>query len=159
MASVLVPVIYLVVIVGGLLVFGRFYKGRHAVKGADPYFPRHIDRDIYVSLIGQDPPAPDTLLKGALLRRAMTDVHRIIRIREDKPALQQLLQKGLIGEDLWNSLLAAEKELETEILEVQAEANTFVEGWGSIIFNSASELVGNEKIQAVFRGVPKMRAD
>ena len=61
-----------------------------------------------------DPPAPETLLKAALVRRAMTDVTRIIRLREDKPALQILLQKGSIGDDLWNSLLAAEKELEAD---------------------------------------------
>jgi hypothetical protein len=30
MASVLVPVLYLLVIFGGLFIFGRFYKGRHA---------------------------------------------------------------------------------------------------------------------------------
>ncbi len=92
-------------------------------KGFEPYFPRHKDRDIYVSLLQRtDPPAPDQLLKAALIRRAMTDVHRITRLREDKPALQNLLQKGSIGDDLWNSLLAAEKELEAEILEVAAEA-------------------------------------
>ena len=52
-----------------------------------------------------------------------------------------------------------EKEMEAEILEVQHEANTFVEGWGGIIFNTASEMVNSKKIQAVFEGVPKMRAE
>lgn len=77
----------------------------------------------------------------------MTNVHRILRLREDKPALQALLQKGSIGDDLWASLLAAEKELEAEIMETAAEANTFVEGWGQLIFQTATEMIHNEKMR------------
>ena len=106
-----------------------------------------------------DPPAPETLLKAALVRRAMTDVTRIIRLREDKPALQNLLQKGSIGDDLWNSLLAAEKELEAEILEVAAEANAYVEGWGSVIFQTATEMMHNEKMRTLIEQIPAIRAE
>ena len=106
-----------------------------------------------------DPPAPETLLKAALVRRAMTDVTRIIRLREDKPALQNLLQKGSIGDDLWNSLLAAEKELEAEILEVAAEANAYVEGWGSVIFQTATEMMHNEKMRSLVEQIPAIRAE
>lgn len=88
----------------------------------------------------------------------MTDVTRVVKLREDKPALQNLLQKGSIGDDLWNSLLQAEKELETEIMEVVAEANTFVEGWGAIIFQTAGELIANEKMRSVFDGTAASRA-
>jgi len=80
----------------------------------------------------------------------MTDVQRVLKIREDKPALQNLLQKGSIGDELWNSLLAAEKELEAEIMEVVAEANSFVAGWGQVIFQTANEMLANEKMRAVF---------
>lgn len=100
----------------------------------------------------------EALLKAALIRRAMTDVTRVVKLREDKPALQNLLQKGSIGDDLWNSLLQAEKELETEIMEVVAEANTFVEGWGAIIFQTAGELIANEKMRSVFDGTAASRA-
>ena len=106
-----------------------------------------------------DPPAPETLLKAALVRRAMTDVTRIIRLREDKPALQNLLQKGSMGDDLWNSLLAAEKELEAEILEVAAEANAYVEGWGSVIFQTATEMMHNEKMRSLVEQIPAIRAE
>ena len=75
-----------------------------------------------------------------------------------KSLLQNLLQKGSIGDDLWNSLLAAEKELEAEIVEVVAEANTFVEGWGQIILQSASEMIGNEKSRQIFESIPQARA-
>ena len=87
-----------------------------------------------------DPPASETLLKAALVRRAMTDVSRIIRLCEDKPTLQSLLQKGSIGDDLWNGLLPAEKEL---------EANAYVEGWGSVIFQTATEMMHNEKMRTL----------
>jgi translocation protein SEC66 len=98
------------------------------------------------------------LLKAALVRRAIADVQRILRIREDKPALQNLLQKGSVGDDLWNSLLAAEKELEAEIVEVHAEANSFVEGWGQVLFQTASEMVANEKTRAIVEQIPLERA-
>ena len=106
-----------------------------------------------------DPPVHEALLKAALVRRAMTDVARIVKLREDKPALQNLLQKGTIGDDLWNSLLQAEKELEAEVMEVVAEANTFVESWGTIIFQTAGELIANEKIRSVFEGTAALRAN
>jgi translocation protein SEC66 len=125
----------------------------------EPYFPRHHERDTYVTLLQRtNPPASDALLKAALVRRAIADVQRILRIREDKPALQNLLQKGSIGDDLWNSLLAAEKELEAEIVEVHAEANTFVEGWGQVLFGTASEMLANEKTRAIVEQIPLERA-
>jgi translocation protein SEC66 len=97
------------------------------------------------------------LLKAALVRRAVADVHRVIRIREDKPALQNLLQKGSIGDELWNSLLNAEKEMEAEILEVVGEANSFVEGWGQAIFPTANEIIANEKMRSVFEHTAEVK--
>jgi translocation protein SEC66 len=178
MASVLVPVFYVFVLFGGLFIFGHFYRKRSASmpqplpgrlysrahvhssgKQIEPYFPRHHERDTYVSLLQRtDPPASDGLLRAALVRRAIADVQRILRIREDKPALQNLLQKGSVGDDLWNSLLAAEKELEAEIVEVHAEANTFVEGWGQVLFQTASEMLANEKTRAIVEQIPLERA-
>ncbi|OSC99044.1 hypothetical protein PYCCODRAFT_1438656 [Trametes coccinea BRFM310] len=160
MASVLIPVLYVLIVFGSLLVFSYFYRRRNARKVYEPYFPPHHERDVYFSLMQMtDPPAPETLLKAALVRRAMTDVTRIIRLREDKPALQNLLQKGSIGDDLWNSFLAAEKEMETEILEVAAEANAYVEGWGSVIFQTATEMMHNEKMRTLVEQIPSIRAE
>jgi translocation protein SEC66 len=81
------------------------------------------------------------------MRRAMADVQRVMRIREDKPALQNLLQKGSVGDNLWNSFLAAEKEIDVEVMEVISEANSFVEGWGQTIFPTATEMLVNEKMR------------
>ena len=93
------------------------------------------------------------------MRRAIADVFRAVRFREDKPAIQNLLQKGLVGDDLLSSLLAAEKELEGEVREVCAEANTFVEGWGSLIFPTANEIIANERMRAMFESTNKLRAE
>jgi len=160
MASVVIPVVYLFVVFGGLFVFSFFSRKRNAAKQYDHYFKSHPERDTYVTLLQQsDPPAHEAILKAALVRRAVADVGRALRIREDKPALQNLLQKGSIGDDLWNSLLAAEKELEGEVREVVAEANTFVEGWGAIIFPTANEIIANEKMRQTFEQFAKLRAE
>ncbi|KAI0306503.1 Sec62/63 complex, subunit Sec66 [Multifurca ochricompacta] len=159
MASVLVPVFYVLVVFGGLFIFGHFYRKRSANKQIESYFPRHHERDTYVTLLQRtDPHTSDPLLKAALVRRAVADVQRILRLREDKQALQNLLQKGSVGDDLWNSLLAAEKELEAEIVEVHAEANSFVEGWGHVLFQTASEMLANEKTRAIVEQIPFERS-
>ncbi|KAJ3513658.1 hypothetical protein NLJ89_g2836 [Agrocybe chaxingu] len=160
MASVLVPVAYVIIIFGGLFVFSFFYRKHTSTKAYEPYFPSHPERNAYITLLQKtDPPAHDALLKSALVRRAMADVQRVLRIREDKPALQNLLQKGSIGDDLWNSLLSAEKELEAEIMEVVAEANSFVDGWGQHIFPTANEMLANEKIRTVYERTNEVKAE
>ena len=53
---------------------------------------------------------------------------------------------------------AAEKELEAEIVDVVSEANTFREGWGQIIFATASEMAMAEKTRDVVMSIPKMKA-
>ncbi|KAI0690037.1 Pre protein translocase subunit Sec66-domain-containing protein [Cytidiella melzeri] len=160
MASVFVPLLYVFIVFGGLWVFSTFYKRHIQSKAIEPYFSRHHERDVYISLLQRtDPPAPDALLKAALLRRAVTNVQRIMRLREDKPAMQNLLQKGSIGDDLWNSLLAAERELEAEVLETAAEANSFVDGWGQIIFQSATELLNTEKMRLMVENMEQIRIE
>lgn len=160
MASVFVPVAYVIIVFGGLFIFSYFYRKHTSTRVYEPYFPSHPERNAYVTLLQMtDPPASDALLKSALVRRAMADVQRVLRIREDKPALQNLLQKGSVGDDLWNSLLAAEKELEAEIMEVVAEANSFVEGWGQVIFPTANEMLANEKMRAVFERTNEVKAE
>jgi translocation protein SEC66 len=102
MTSVIIPIAYLVVIFGGLYVFSVLYR-RHTAgksthynwvyerlrsncspvpfqlcsstgKHVDPYYESHPERDAYVTLLQQDPPAPEVTLKAALMRRAIADV-------------------------------------------------------------------------------------
>jgi len=160
MASVLVPVAYLIIIFGGLFVFSFFYRKHTSRKVYEPYFPSHPERNAYITLLQKkDPPPHDALMKAALVRRAMADVQRVLRIREDKPALQNLLQKGSVGDNLWNSLLAAEKELEAEVMEVVSEANSFVEGWGQAIFATANEMLVNEKMRTAVERINETKEE
>lgn len=64
---------------------------------------------------------PDSILKAALLQRACEDVHRILAIRSGKQALSNLLQRGSVGDDLWQRFTRAEKEMEEELRDVVTE--------------------------------------
>ncbi|CAG8584067.1 12832_t:CDS:2 [Acaulospora morrowiae] len=123
-----------------------------------PWFPEHTTRDIYLSLLQQDSPAATELqLKAALLRRAMTDVERVLKLREDRPALLTLVQKGAVGDDLWSSFLEAEQEIQNDIMEVTAEADTFKENWGQTIFSTANEMVQHEKHKKINDQMKELR--
>lgn len=67
------------------------------------------------------PRVPDSVLRAALLRRAVEDIQRLIQIRSSKQACQQLLQRGSVGDDLWQRFKRAEKELEEELKDVVQE--------------------------------------
>ncbi|KIY50922.1 hypothetical protein FISHEDRAFT_38330 [Fistulina hepatica ATCC 64428] len=156
MASVVIPFLYVIIVFGGLYVFSHIYRRKLASQSPEPYFPPHTERNTYITLLQQN--APETTLKAALVRRAVADVKMVIRVREDKAALQLLLQKGTVGDDLWNSCLAAEKELEAEIYEVISEANSYVEGWGQLIFPTANEVIANERYRAAFDKTNEVKA-
>lgn len=64
---------------------------------------------------------PESVLKAALLRRATEDIHRLLTIRNGKQALSTLLQRGSVGDDLWQRFLRAEKEMEEELRDVVNE--------------------------------------
>jgi translocation protein SEC66 len=99
------------------------------------------------------------VLKAALLNRAMADVRRIIRMRDDKQAMATLVQKGSLGDETVARFGMAEKELEAEILDVVSEANTFRDGWGQLIFPTAGEMVAHLKHKEVYYGVAAQRED
>lgn len=125
------PFIYLSILVGSLFTFSHIYRQRKALKAASlaPWFPPHLQRNVYLSLLHHEPPStgektvkvPDSVLKAALLRRAMEDIHRIVQVRNAKQALSTLLQRGCVGDDLWQRFLRAEKEVEEELKDVVNE--------------------------------------
>ncbi len=88
-----------------------------------------MQRNIYLSLLHEEPAAgqekapkvPESLLRAALLRRAVEDIHRIIQIRSAKQACSTLLQRGSVGDDLWQRFQRAEKEMEDELRDVVME--------------------------------------
>jgi translocation protein SEC66 len=90
-----------------------------------------MQRNIYLSLLHEEPvegqekapKIPDSLLRAALLRRAVEDIHRIIQIRSAKQACSTLLQRGSVGDDLWQRFQRAEKEMEEELRDVVMEVS------------------------------------
>lgn len=163
--GLILPVAYITVLAGSLAVFSSVYRTRKAVQSATlaPWFPSHLQRNIYLSLLhlepqeGQEkaPIVPDSVIKAALLRRAVEDIQRLIKIRTQKQACSSLLQRGSVGDDLWQRFLRAETEMEEELRDVVVEANGLAPNWGQSIFQSANEMNANmqfrkkiEQIQA-----------
>ncbi|KAF2164307.1 hypothetical protein M409DRAFT_25186 [Zasmidium cellare ATCC 36951] len=159
--NLLLPIIYLTILIGSLYTFSHVYRQRKITKAArlENWFPPHRQRDIYLSLLHIDPQeaseggekklskVPDSVLKAALLRRAVEDIQRIVVLRSSKPALQTLLQRGSVGDELWQRFLRAEKEMEEEVKDVVNEANAFAPNWGQTIFQSANEINQNRLIK------------
>lgn len=67
------------------------------------------------------PQVPQSILRAALIRRAVEDIHRIIQIRTAKQACSTLLQRGSVGDDLWQRFTRAEGEMEAELRDVVME--------------------------------------
>ncbi|TKX23674.1 translocation protein sec66 [Elsinoe australis] len=160
--GLLIPIAYLTVLLGSLGTFSYLYRKRKAQKAAslEPWFPSHLQRNIYLSLLHIDPSdastgsektlskVPESIIKAALMRRAVEDIHRIIQVRNAKPALQTLLQRGSVGEELWQRFLRAEQEIEEEVKDVVNEANALAPNWGQVIFQSANEIANNQLAKA-----------
>jgi translocation protein SEC66 len=141
------PILYLTIVIGSLYTFSTLYRKRQLNKAAklEPWFPPHKQRDIYLSLLHLDPAeasegdgekklskVPDSVLKAALLQRALEDIRRIVQLRSAKPALQTLLQRGSVGDELWQRFLRAEKEMEEEVKDVVNEVGQNIQSFRSM---------------------------
>lgn len=149
--SLLIPITYLTILVGSLATFSSLYRGRQtkAKLNLQPYFGTHTARNVYLTLLHQaDTQAdlknvPNSVLMAALMERACEDIMRIREIQTRKGPLNTLLQRGVVGDDIWQRLLRAEQELEVELKDVVAEANALAAGWGQHIFQNVNEIVVN----------------
>lgn len=124
------------------------------------------------------PQVPQSILRAALIRRAVEDIHRIIQIRTAKQACSTLLQRGSVGDDLWQRFTRAEGEMEAELRDVVMEvrvhfardtsprpaaaranqwqanpilmrqANALAPNWGQSIFQNANEIAANGLFQS-----------
>ena len=109
------------------------------LASSDDWFPSHPERDAYERLLqAYEPPAEEATeaeqkasqkpLHIALVRRAMTNVRRAWELQEERRSMSKLMQMGAIHEDLWERLQRAEQDLKIEIYDVEAEAETYIEG-------------------------------
>ena len=134
------PILYLTILIGSLYTFSSLYRKRQQRKAEslESWFPPHKPRDIYLSLLSLDPAGgsegdekklskiPDSVLKAALMRRALEDIQRILHLRTSKNALQSLMQKGSVGDELWQRFQRAEQEMEAEVKDVVNEVRAFI---------------------------------
>jgi len=136
----------------------------------EPWFQPSTARNVYLSLLhlpDSSPSAkavPDSVLRAALLRRAVTVLHRAIHVRSAKGPLQALLQRGSVGDDTWTQFTQAEKELDAELKEIMEEANSLTPPgmqppWGQFIFQSAAEMAHNERFQKKVESFAEKGAD
>lgn len=150
--GLVVPFAYLGLLIGSLATFSSLYRRRKSggrssfcassrfeanwrrianSTSLKPWFGPHLQRDIYLTLLHLEPEpgkvtsqaVPDSLLKAALLQRATEDINRVLEIRSAKQALSNLLQRGSVGDDLWQRFLRAEKEVEAELRDVVEEVS------------------------------------
>ncbi|KAK8114620.1 preprotein translocase subunit Sec66 [Apiospora kogelbergensis] len=149
--SLALPFGYIFVLGSSLYVFSTIYRKRKAAESANlaPWFPAHLQKEVYSTLLELDADkdrktkVPESVVRAALLRRAVEDIARIIQVRQAKQALNTLLQRGSVGEDLNQRFQRAEKEIEEELKDVVMEANALAPGWGQTIFQSANEIAAN----------------
>ncbi|KAI5466666.1 Sec62/63 complex, subunit Sec66 [Mariannaea sp. PMI_226] len=151
------PLAYVAVLAGALMTFSTIYRKRKAAESANlaPWFGPHLQRNVYLSLLHLQPEdgdekserIPDSVLRAALLRRAVEDIRRLIQIKNAKQACTSLLQRGSVGDDLWQRFQRAEKEMEAELRDVVTEANALAPNWGQSIFQSAHEMTANAALR------------
>ncbi|KIL94577.1 hypothetical protein FAVG1_01508 [Fusarium avenaceum] len=145
------PFAYVLVLGSALMTFSTIYRKRQAAESANlaPWFGPHLQRNVYLSLLHLEddtekgPKVPDSILRAALLRRAVEDIRRLIQIKSAKQACGSLLARGSVGDDLWQRFQRAEKEMEEELRDVVTEANALAPNWGQSIFHSAHEMTAN----------------
>ncbi|KAK6510193.1 translocation protein S66 [Arthrobotrys musiformis] len=157
LASLLPPILYIVIILGSMGIFSSLYRKRKAQAAAsmEPWFTPSLARDIYLTLLHlpdtpNPPKIPDSVLRAALLRRATDVIQKAIVIRQSKGPLQALLQKGSVGDDTWAQFLKAEQDIDAEIKEVAEDAMALSnqnQQWAQFIFQSAAEMLTNERLR------------
>ncbi|KAJ3356336.1 translocation protein S66 [Kappamyces sp. JEL0680] len=120
---------------------GKTIKGRETAS-VQEY--EELSEQYYV-----DDPSGCRILQVALMKRAMECVKRVMRLQQEKPPLQQMVREGVIGESLWEKLLAAEIGLEQEMKDLMEEANIYKSNWGATLLQEASQLAQRQmQIQA-----------
>ncbi|KAL0095185.1 Sec62/63 complex, subunit Sec66 [Phycomyces blakesleeanus] len=149
MNSLILPAIYLGGCIAAMSGFSYLYRRATNFQPIEPWFPENVEKEQYIQLLNCETPVPEHHLKAALLRRAMEAVRRLVQVQQEKPALQQLMRTGSIGDDLWRDFGVAEQDIMAELQEVVGEANTYKENWGQTIFSTAAQMLEHEKQKAM----------
>lgn len=133
---------WLIILVVFKLAYNRYQRQKQVSK--KKWYPTHPEKEAYEALItnGEE---NEEVLRKALLRRAMTDVKRVWELQEEKEALHKLTRSGAIPESMLNSYKDADHDMQLEIFDLQAEAETFKPGWSQTILKESAQLVQRER--------------
>lgn len=121
-----------------IIAFKLYTRSRGRKRGG--WFGENQEKVAYERLLADNPDNEDAL-KRALMRRCITDVRRLMSLQEERESIMSLSRAGALSEDMLLSFKEAEKELELELFEVQAEAETFKNGWGEDIVRDSVRLM------------------
>ncbi|KAG2218731.1 hypothetical protein INT45_006883 [Circinella minor] len=157
MNSLALPALYLGGCIAAMSVFSFVYRRVTGIKTVEPWFSENNEKEQYIILLNAEKPVPEHHLRAALLRRAMEAVRRLVHIQQEKPALQQLMRMGSIGDDLWRDFSVAEQQTMMELQEVSQEANTYKSNWGQTIFSTAAQMLEHEKQKILQKEMKTMK--
>ncbi len=116
--TIFAPVLYLAGLTGLFLLFTRLRRKPDAIT---PYFAPHVpksEHDELAELFGLSNQRHRRILEIALMRRAIEDIKRAVRIQEEKPSVQNMVSQGIVGEGLLVRIRQAEAELNVEMVQV-----------------------------------------
>lgn len=133
---------WLIILVIFKLVYNRYRQ--RSKSSRKKWFPSHPEKEAYEALLADDSVTEEALRK-ALLKRAMTDVKRVWQLQEEKDSLYKLMRAGSVPESLWANYKDADQDMQLEIYDLQAEAETFKPGWSQAILREAAQLVQRER--------------
>ena len=122
----------------------KFLQYRKSNKKTE-YF-KFEETDIFNDLVEQE--AEQKKLGQALMKRAVANIQKMMKLREDKQAVSILLKYGSVGDDLWNELATAEEVLSADIMDTVESAELVKQGWGQSIFPEAQQIVQHEQRKA-----------
>ena len=78
-------------------------------------------------------------LKKKLMRRALASIPIILDLQKDGQEIDRLYKKGMITDDVHSQTLAIKEFIDSEIPEVQEEADEYLDGWGEHIWAQAMQ--------------------
>lgn len=146
---------WVIILVIFKLAYNRYQRQKQLTK--KKWYPTHPEKEAYEELIAKGE-EDEEVLRKALLRRAMTDLKRVWELQEEKEALHKLTRSGAIPESMWNSYKDADHDMQLEIYDLQAEAETFKPGWSQSILKEAAQLVQRERELQMLRQQVKQEA-
>lgn len=119
-------------------------RAYYCIESQKGWFGKNPDKEAYEELLRTDPDNEEALRK-ALMRRAITDMRRLMELNEEKESVYNLMRTGAISESMWTDFKTAESDLQLELFDVQAEAETFKKDWSQNILKEAAMLLHKER--------------